>query len=167
MRREVGDDGGLAPRGAGPRAKSRLACQLSRPRRQGTPMTKLMPYLLVGVGGFVGANARFVIARVVGAAFETRFPLGTFVINVSGSFLLGVLGTVIALKVMPGSEAMRLALGVGFLGAFTTFSTFEFETHALLEDGSWLLAATNMVASLFVGLIALRAGIVLAKTWLS
>jgi CrcB protein len=130
-------------------------------------MTTLMPYLLVGVGGFVGANARFVIARLVGAAFETRFPLGTFVINISGSFLLGVLGTIIALKVMPHSETMRLALGVGFLGAFTTFSTFEFETHALFEDGSWLLATTNMLASLFVGLIALRAGIVLARTWLT
>lgn len=125
-----------------------------------------MPYLLVGLGGFAGANARFAIARFVGAAFDTRFPLGTFLINISGSFLLGVLGTVITQKVTPGSETMRLALGVGFLGAFTTFSTFEFETHALLEDGSWLLAATNMVASLFAGLVALRAGIVLAKAWL-
>lgn len=130
-------------------------------------MTTLMPYLLVGLGGFVGANARFVVARLVGAAFETRFPLGTFLVNVSGSFLLGVLGTIIALKVTPNSETMRLALGVGFLGAFTTFSTFEFETHALLEDGSWLLAVANMLASLFVGLIALRAGTVLAKTWLT
>ena len=130
-------------------------------------MSMWMPYLLVGLGGFIGANARFVVARLVGAAFETRFPLGTFVINVSGSFLLGVLGTVIALKVMPNSEAMRLALGVGFLGAFTTFSTFEFETHALLEDGSWLLATTNMFASLFVGLLAVRAGMVVAKAWLT
>lgn len=130
-------------------------------------MSMWMPYLLVGLGGFIGANARFVVARLVGAAFETRFPLGTFVINVSGSFLLGVLGTVIALKVMPNSEAMRLALGVGFLGAFTTFSTFEFETHALLEDGSWLLATTNMIASLCVGLLALRAGIVVVKAWLT
>jgi CrcB protein len=126
-----------------------------------------MPYLLVGLGGFIGANARFVVARLVGALFETRFPLGTFVINVSGSFLLGILGTIVAEKIMPSSEAMRLALGVGFLGAFTTFSTFEFETHALLEDGSWSTAAMNMLASLFVGLLALRAGIVLAKTWLT
>ena len=96
-------------------------------------MATLMPYLLVGLGGFIGANARFVVARLVGALFETRFPLGTFVINVSGSFLLGVLGTLVAQKVMPNSESMRLALGVGFLGAFTTFSTFEFETHALLR----------------------------------
>ena len=130
-------------------------------------MATLMPYLLVGLGGFIGANARFVVARLVGAVFETRFPLGTFVINVSGSFLLGVLGTLVAQKVMPNSESMRLALGVGFLGAFTTFSTFEFETHALFDDGSWLTATTNMFASLFVGLLAVRAGIVVAKAWLS
>jgi CrcB protein len=127
----------------------------------------LMPYLLVGVGGFIGANARLVVARLVGALFETKFPLGTFVINVSGSFLLGVLGTIVAQKVAPNSEAMRLALGVGFLGAFTTFSTFEFETHALVDDGSWLMATTNMVASLLVGLVAVRAGIVVAKIWLT
>jgi len=130
-------------------------------------MTTLMPYLLVGLGGFIGANTRFVVARLVGAMFETKFPLGTFVINVSGSFLLGVLGTIVAQRVMPNSESMRLALGVGFLGAFTTFSTFEFETHALFDDGSWLTATTNMFASLFVGLLAVRAGIVVAKTWLS
>jgi fluoride exporter len=130
-------------------------------------MATLMPYLLVGLGGFIGANARFVVARLVGALFETRFPLGTFVINVSGSFLLGVLGTLVAQKVVPNSESMRLALGVGFLGAFTTFSTFEFETHALIDDGSWLTATTNIFASLFVGLLAVRAGIVVAKTWLT
>ena len=130
-------------------------------------MSVLMPYLLVGVGGFIGANTRFVVARLVGAMFETRFPLGTFIINVSGSFLLGLLGTVVAQKVMPNSEPMRLALGVGFLGAFTTFSTFEFETHALFDDGSWLTATTNMFASLFVGLLAVRAGMIVAKTWLT
>lgn len=128
---------------------------------------RLLPYLLVGVGGFLGANARFVVARLAGALFETRFPLGTFIINMSGSFLLGVLGAIISQKVLPGSEALRLALGVGFLGAFTTYSTFEYETHALLEDGSWLLASLNMALSLFVGLLAVRAGIVMAKAWLT
>lgn len=130
-------------------------------------MAAIMPYLLVGIGGFIGANARFIVARGVGAMFETKFPLGTFVINISGSFLLGILGTLVAQRVMPNSESMRLALGVGFLGAYTTFSTFEFETHALFDDGSWLTATTNMAASLFVGLVAVRAGIVVAKAWLT
>jgi len=130
-------------------------------------MSSFMPYLLVGIGGFLGANARYVVARLVGTYVDTRFPLGTFVINISGSFLLGALGTILAQKVSPNSEAMRLALGIGFLGAFTTFSTFEFETHALIDDGSWLTATTNMVASLLVGLVAVRVGIVLAKNWLN
>jgi fluoride exporter len=73
----------------------------------------------------------------------------------------------VAQKVFPSSEALRLSLGVGFLGAFTTFSTFEFETHALLSDGSWLTATANMFASLLVGLIAVRAGIVVARMWLT
>jgi CrcB protein len=135
--------------------------------REDRLMSSFMPYLLVGIGGFLGANARYVVARLVGTYVDTRFPLGTFVINISGSFLLGALGTILAQKVSPNSEAMRLALGIGFLGAFTTFSTFEFETHALIDDGSWLTATTNMVASLLVGLVAVRVGIVLAKNWLN
>lgn len=129
-------------------------------------MSAWLPYVLVGVGGFLGANARFVIARSVGAAVETHFPLGTFVINVSGSFLLGVLGVVVANKVVPDSDALRLALGVGFLGAFTTFSTFEFETHALLEDGLGWIATLNVAASVVLGLLAVRAGIVVGRAWL-
>jgi CrcB protein len=128
-------------------------------------MAGWLPYLLVGVGGFLGANARFLFARAVGAAIDTRFPLGTFVVNVSGSFLLGLLGAIVAGRFLPASDALRLALGVGFLGAYTTFSTFEFETHALLEDGLGWLAMLNIAASVFVGLIAVRAGVVVARTW--
>lgn len=148
-------------------ASCRHACDVPDAGDGDLLMSTVMPYLLVGVGGFIGANARFVVARLVGASFETSFPLGTFVINVGGSFLLGALGAIAAQKVMPHSEAIRLALGVGFLGAFTTFSTFEFETHALFDDGSWLAATTNMFASLFVGLLAVRGGIVVAKAWLT
>jgi CrcB protein len=126
-----------------------------------------MHYLLVGVGGFAGAIARFVVARGVDTLVDTRFPLGTFLINISGSFALGILGALVAQKVSPGSEAMRLALGVGFLGAFTTFSTFEFETHVLLEHSSWLLATAYVLGSVFVGLLAVRAGIFLGRAWLA
>jgi CrcB protein len=130
-------------------------------------MNTFLPYLLVGLGGFIGANARYVVAGIVGTSVDTRFPLGTFLINVSGSFLLGVLGTVAGQKIAPSSDALRLALGVGFLGAFTTFSTFEFETHALLEDGSWMISTANVIASVALGLLAVRAGIVVAKAWLA
>lgn len=128
-------------------------------------MQRLEPYLLVGLGGFIGANARYLAARWAGSLVEGRFPLGTFLINVSGSFLLGLLGAVIAQKAVPNADALRLALGVGFLGAFTTFSTFEYETHALVEDGVWLTALTNIFLSLFLGLVAVRLGIVAARSW--
>lgn len=129
-------------------------------------MTRWMPFVLVAAGGALGAVARFVVARGADILVDTRFPLGTFVINIVGSFLLGVLGTLVADRVVPNGDALRLALGVGFLGAFTTYSTFEFETHALLEDGLWLIALVNMFASLFLGLLAVRAGIVAARSWL-
>ena len=125
-----------------------------------------MPYLLVGAGGFAGAIARLLVARWVGVNADTRFPLGIFVINVSGSFLLGMLATFTAGKSVANAEALGLALGVGFLGAFTTFSTFEFDTHALLVSGLWLTAAVNVIASVFVGLAAVRAGIVAARAFL-
>ncbi len=128
-------------------------------------MSRWLPYLLVGVGGFLGANARFVTAKWCGALVGARFPLGTFLVNVTGSFLLGFLGTLIAQKALASSDSLRLALGVGFLGAFTTFSTFELETHALFEDGIWLTALTNIFVSLFAGLVAVRLGIVVARTW--
>jgi CrcB protein len=127
---------------------------------------RLMPYLLVGAGSFVGGNARYIIARWVGETIDARFPLGTFLINVGGSFLLGFLGAVIATRALPHADSLRLALGVGFCGGFTTFSTFEYETHALFEDGAWLPAVTNMFLSLFAGLLAVRLGVVAAKSWL-
>lgn len=125
-------------------------------------MSALYPYLLVGVGGFVGAIARFVIARLSAHLLGIGFPYGTFIINITGSFLLGFMGTLVAQRVIPHSEEIRLAVSIGFLGAYTTFSTFEFESHALFDNGSWLLGLTNLFASLFVGLLAVRLGIVLA-----
>jgi CrcB protein len=123
-------------------------------------IARLMPYLLVGVGSFVGGNARFIVGRWVGAAAGTRFPLATFLINVSGSFVLGVIGGFLAQRSVAYADAVRLGLGVGFCGGFTTFSTFELETHALFEDGIWMFALTNIFASLFAGLLAVRLGIV-------
>jgi CrcB protein len=124
-----------------------------------------MPYLLVGAGSFVGGNARFILGRWVGTVTDSRFPLATFLINVGGSFLLGFLFGLLATRALPHSDSLRLALGVGFCGGFTTFSTFEYETHALFEDGLWLPAVMNMFLSLVLGLLALRLGIVAAKAW--
>jgi fluoride exporter len=128
-------------------------------------MQRLLPYLLVGIGSFVGGNARYIAGRWVGGMVDARFPLGTFLINVAGSFVLGLIGGLVAQRALPHADAVRLGLGVGFCGAFTTFSTFELETHALLEDGVWLTALSNMFLSLFVGLLAVRFGVIAAKSW--
>jgi len=126
---------------------------------------RFMPYLLVGLGSFVGGNARFIMSRWVGGMVDGRFPLGTFLINVGGSFALGLIGGLVAQRAVPNADAVRLALGVGFCGGFTTFSTFEFETHALLEDGIWMTAVANMALSLVAGLVAVRLGLVAARSW--
>lgn len=128
-------------------------------------MKALTPYLMVGIGGFFGANARLLASSAAQRLFGTGFPYGTFLINVSGSFFLGVILTMIAQKTVPWGEEIRLAIAVGFLGAFTTFSTFEFENSSLLGDGEWLLAALNMFGSLVLGLLAVRLGIALARQW--
>jgi fluoride exporter len=134
-------------------------------RRAADMMNRCLPYILVAVGGSLGAIARYILSRWVGTLVEGRFPLGTFLINVSGSFFLGLLGAVITQKAMPNADALRLALGVGFLGAFTTFSTFEYETHSLFEDGVWVTALMYIFLSLFVGLVAVRLGVVVVKSW--
>ena len=128
-------------------------------------MARFMPYLLVGVGSFIGGNARFILSRWVGGTITSRFPLGTFLINVGGSFVLGLIGGFLARHAVARPDYVRLALGVGFCGGFTTFSTFEFETLALFEDGVWLTAVANVLLSLFAGLAAVRLGAVAGRTW--
>jgi len=122
-----------------------------------------MNYLTIGVGGFVGAIARYVLAVWIGQRWGRSFPLGTFIINISGSFLIGLLMTLMAERFTENPQ-WRLLLIVGFLGAYTTFSTFEFETGALLKDGEWLYAGVNVIGSVFVGFIALKLGEIIAKS---
>jgi CrcB protein len=128
-------------------------------------MRQLMPYLLVGIGGFLGANARFIVGTWVASAFGTRVPLGTFVVNVSGCFLIGVLGTVIVERLVARPEHVQYLLAIGFLGAYTTFSSFAWENHVLLLDGRWLTAALYMALSVFAGLVAVQLGVMFAKAW--
>jgi CrcB protein len=126
---------------------------------------RLVQMLLVGAGGFLGANARYLLGLLATAHLGTRFPFATVFINVSGSFLLGLVGTLAAERWIPNPEPFRLLLGVGFLGAFTTFSTFEYENHALLQDGQWLLAGLNFVLSPVLGYLAVWLGVMGAQAW--
>ncbi len=111
----------------------------------------------VGIGALVGAPARYLLDRTISARIESELPWGTFAINVTGSFLLGLLTGLAARHVLP---AVGLALfGVGSCGAYTTFSTFAFETVELVEEGRFAEAAVNLVGSVGVGLGAAAAGL--------
>jgi CrcB protein len=113
---------------------------------------------LIAVG--VGAPARYVVDRVVTDATGGRFPWGTGLINVSGSFLLGLLTGLVLYHGL--SSDARLVLGTGFCGAYTTFSTFTFETVRLAERGQTRAAVLNVVVSTGTGLAAAAAGLALA-----
>jgi fluoride exporter len=118
--------------------------------------------VLVGVGGFAGAVTRRALDLWVSDRSATGFPLGTLVINLSGSFLLGLLfAWAIERDVLP--REVRGPLMIGFLGAYTTFSTWMLESWRLLEDGAWQLAALNLVGSVVLGLIAVLGGLAVGR----
>jgi CrcB protein len=115
-------------------------------------MSTVLVWVGVGVLGGVGAIARFAVDAVVSARAGGRFPAGTFVVNLSGSVILGLL-TGLALT----GDALLLA-GTAVLGSYTTFSTWMFETHRLAEDDQRLAVVANVVLSLVLGLLAAALG---------
>jgi CrcB protein len=120
-----------------------------------------MKLLIIGCGGFVGAILRYLISGWVYTLSGGDFPLGTLVVNLVGSLLLGlVLGLADHLVLHP--QAL-LFLTIGLLGAFTTFSTFSYETWALVEVGSYGKALLNMAGSLLLGLIAVLVGLTVGR----
>ena len=123
-----------------------------------------MPYLLVGLGSMTGGCARYSVARFVGTSGTSgHLPLATLLINVSGSFVLGLLAGIIALKSPAHAAALHLALGVGFCGGFTTFSAFAVENVLLLDNGRWPTALAYTAMSVILGLLAVRLGLVTAR----
>jgi len=122
----------------------------------------MMNYLVVFVGGGIGSVARFAVAAWVGQRWGRSFPLGTFVVNVMGSFFIGLLMTLMADRFVENPQ-WRLLLVVGVLGGYTTFSTFQYETGRLVADGEFIYAALNIILSVLAGFIALKLGDFLAK----
>lgn len=116
----------------------------------------------VGLGGFLGANARYWLGGWIAQRYGTLFPWGTFVINVSGSFILGLFAVLIAERLIV-PPYLRLLVAIGFVGAYTTFSTFEYETLALAERGSLLYALANVIASVIAGFLAVWIGVKLGR----
>ena len=130
----------------------------------------MLNYLYVAVGSAAGGLARVLagvwlqerLGRLMPHAGAKPFPIGTLLVNASGSFLIGVLIVVIARRVSHATTLHSL-LVLGFCGGYTTFSTFSADTMALLESGAGVLAALNVVASLVFALLATLAGFVLAR----
>ena len=117
--------------------------------------------LLVGLGGFFGAVGRYLVTGWFQARSDS-FPYGTLAVNVAGSLTLAFLATLLAERAFPGS-AFRLIAMVGFLGAFTTFSAFSYESALLWSSGRWLALAGNVVLNVGICLLATALGIALAR----
>jgi CrcB protein len=118
--------------------------------------------LAVGIGGIIGANLRWQVGEWAADRWATPFPWGTLLINLTGSFVLGLYLTLVTER-FAGRPLTRLLFATGVLGAYTTFSTFAYETVRLLQHGHFLTAAAYVAASLALGLIASIAGIALAR----
>ena len=121
----------------------------------------MLKYVAVGVGGFLGAIARYALGTYIGGRYGLRFPLGTFVINVSGSFLIGLILTLLARTT--ASAYWRYLIPIGFIGAYTTFSTFEYETLRAIQEGQLMTGFLNVALSLVVGFIAVWVGAELGR----
>jgi fluoride exporter len=117
----------------------------------------------IGIAGALGAIARYGLEGVVSRRSGSAFPWGTFIVNVSGAFALGLVFTVLTERFM-FAPWVRSTLTIGFLGAYTTFSTLSLETLRLFEGGSYLLAFVNSVGSLAAGLLAVYGGVVVGRT---
>ena len=123
-------------------------------------------YLLVAVGGALGSVARFWIGGVIGAKWGETFPWGTVIINITGSFLIGVFFAVTALPDSRwlASPNTRAFLMTGICGGYTTFSSFSLQTLNLLRDGQWLYATGNVVLSVVLCMLAVWFGFLLGAT---
>ncbi len=125
-------------------------------------MNILTKYLAVAAGGAAGAMLRYYISLSGIARAAQPFPTATFVINITGSLIIGFFLTLVTERV-PINPHIRLAVVVGFVGAYTTFSTFEYETAKLIEGRDFLYAFSYVVLSFAVGFAAVWAGMVMAR----
>lgn len=120
-----------------------------------------MKYVVVVAGGGIGSLTRYVASTAIMQRFGGAFPLGTFIINVTGSFLIGLLMTVFTER-LDWSPHWRLLLVTGFLGGYTTFSSFEYESLQALRQGAKWVGLVNLIGSVVAGYIAVWLGALLA-----
>jgi CrcB protein len=119
-------------------------------------------YLLIAVFGALGAMSRYALDTWVTSTTHGRFPWGTLLVNVAGSFALGIVVELTTARLLAHPD-WRIALGIGFLGAFTTFSTFTYDTVRLADDSAYALALLNVVSMTMLGLVAAAAGLLLGR----
>ena len=119
-------------------------------------------YVMIGIGGFLGAIARYQIAVMIQARVPAGFPWGTFVVNVSGCFIMGIVMTLLTERLIVNPE-WRFLIPIGFIGAYTTFSTFAYELFQANTEGAWLVGGAYLAASVIAGYVALWAGVVLSR----
>lgn len=123
-----------------------------------------MPYLWIAIGAVIGASARYYLSVHIARSFSSSFPYGTLLINITGSLVLGFF-LVLTMERTLVDVRWRWLVAIGFCGSYTTFSSYAFETFALLEQGQFLLAASNILASNLLCLASVLTGAALAR-WL-
>jgi fluoride exporter len=119
-------------------------------------------YLWIALGAVIGASARYFVSTQIARHFSTTFPYGTLLINITGSLVLGFFLVYSTERVLLDPR-WRLLVAIGFCGSYTTFSSYAFESFALLEQGQWLMTGANIVASNALCLAAVLAGAALAR----
>ncbi len=123
----------------------------------------MVALLWVGLGGFLGSIARYLLSGWAAARWGVIFPWGTFIINISGSFILGFFLAFAQERPWVHPQA-RLLFAIGFVGAYTTFSTYTYESIRLMMNGQFALAAAFFVGSVVFGLVAVFAGVALGNS---
>ena len=121
-----------------------------------------MTLVLIAVGGAVGALSRYLLQGWVQQLTGDRFPWGTFAVNISGSFLLGVVFALAVDRAILAPE-VRVPVMIGFIGSYTTFSTLMLESWRMVEEGDYLFMLGNLVGSAVVGMVAVVAGLAIGR----
>lgn len=122
----------------------------------------MQKYLFIAIGGAAGSILRYWVGSTISGRFGTRFPYGTFVINMTACVIIGFSLTFLG-KRIELNPAWRYLIPIGFVGAYSTFSTYEWETLSSLRAGAFLLAMLYALGSLLLGLVAVWAGSILAE----
>lgn len=122
----------------------------------------MLKYVLVFVGGGLGSMLRLLLGSYIGDRLGTRFPYGTLVVNVTGSFLMGLIFAFLTAKTQ-WSPNWRYLIPIGFIGGYTTFSSFEFETLGSIQDGQFGLGILYVMLSVIIGFAAVWGGVIAGK----